>query len=437
MRDAQDDLRRRNKRPPSAGRFGGPIVLIREAIEMRLSEPSIAEDEVVRVRLPRTLKRDRTDVRVAMMQRLAASRLFALGDRTGVLKAAARRSGRAFRLDVRQRVIVKALVSKHMGRGADRGAALAKHLAYLGRSGAGEAGARPDIFDRDADQVEAGALVRNWSGDRHHFRFIISPEHGDRIADLRGYVRDVMTRVADDLGEPRLTWLATCHYDTDQPHAHVLVRGRSEDGRDLVIPRTYMGYGFRARAQEAAQERLGDLSRADAERRVWKETQADRFTGLDRRLLAAAGPDGLVEDGVGHNSAWAALTRGRLRHLEGLGLAVREGRLCRLDQGLEGALRGLQIRRDIIRTLNQRRLEVGGEVRMIGAGRVRGAVVSAGFHDEVGAAPWVIVREPNGLEVFARLAPGRTPAIGAEVALQSGAGGLAVVIQAGRGMARD
>jgi hypothetical protein len=50
-------------------------------------------------------------------------------------------------------------------------------------------------------------------------------------------------------------------------------------GRDLVIPRDYVGHGFRARAQEGAQELLGDLSRGDAEQRIWRETQADRFTG--------------------------------------------------------------------------------------------------------------------------------------------------------------
>jgi hypothetical protein len=46
-----------------------------------------------------------------------------------------------------------------------------------------------------------------------------------------------------------------------------------------------------------AHERLGDLSRADAERRIWRETQADRFTRFDRRLLDGADEDRLVDDG--------------------------------------------------------------------------------------------------------------------------------------------
>ena len=404
-------------------------MLIREAIEGRLAAGVVRDLDGVRVRLPLSLKTDRVPVRTGMFQRLVASRQFALGDRSGVLRAAQGRSGRAFRMDVRQRVIVKALVSRHVGKAAVRAGALAAHVAYLGRSGAGVEGAQPDFFDRTDDRVEAALEARGWSEDRHHFRFIISPEHGDRITDLRGYVRQVMARVSADLGEPNLRWVATCHYDTDQPHAHVLMRGRRADGRDLVIPRDYMGYGFRARAQEVAQERLGDLSRVEAERRVWKETQADRFTGLDRRLLAAADAGGMVDDGVGGGGAWAALSRGRLRHLEGLGLAVRTGRRYRLDPEMEMKLRTLQVRRDIIRTMNQRRLEGAREVRLLGREKVAGVVVKTGFHDEAGAAPWVVVRDAQGVEHYGRLKAGRQAlARGEAVALAPVGQGMAAAV---------
>lgn len=407
-------------------------MLIREAIQSRLMEGAGQDPEAVHVRLPLSLKPDRVNVRTSMFQRLASSRAFALGDRSGVLRAAQGRSGRAFRLDVRQRVVVKALVSRHVGKGAERAAALGKHVAYLARSGAGVEGARPEFFDRDRNGVRPAVETESWSRDRHHFRFIISPEHGDRIDDLRGYVRDVMARVAADLGESNLKWLATCHYDTDQPHAHVLVRGRRGDGRDLVIPRDYMGYGFRARAQEAAQERLGDLSRVEAERRIWRETQADRFTSFDRRLLAAADGDGLVDDHVGASDAWAALTRGRLRHLEGLGLAARAGRRYRLAGDMETKLRTLQARRDIIRTLNQRRLEGARDVRPLGTERVRGVVVKIGYHDEAGAAPFVVVRDAGGVEHYARLRAGEAVKAGTRIALAPISNGLAQVV-AGRG----
>jgi type IV secretory pathway VirD2 relaxase len=315
-------------------------------------------------------------------------------------------------------VIVKALVSRHTGQGGARGGALAAHVSYLGRDGAGQGSVRPTFFDRGSDQIDATEATQGWSVDRHHFRFIVSPEHGDRISDLRRYTREVMRRVVEDLGESDLAWVATCHFDTDQPHAHVLMRGRRASGRDLVIPRDYMGYGFRARAQEVAHELLGDLSRNEAERRVWRETQADRFTAFDRRLLQAADSELFVADGVGGNDAWAALTRGRLRRLEAMGLAQRVGRRFKLNADLEARLRTLQLRRDIIRTLQQRRVESGCQPQLLGDHPIKGRLVARGHHDELGGAAWVIVRDEKGVEHYGRLKFGQmVPTLGRSIEL--------------------
>jgi type IV secretory pathway VirD2 relaxase len=407
---------------------------VRSAIEDRMSALSGAEGEGLHVRLAMNPKRDGS-VRASMLKRLSSSMRFSYGGKTGALKTAARRSGSAFRVDVRQRVIVKALVSRHMGKGAARGAALAAHIRYLGREGAGHEGEAGTFFDRQAEGVDAAERTRGWVEHRHHFRFIVSPEHGDRIADLQDYVRDVMGRVCADLGEPELPWMAVCHYDTGQPHAHVLMPGRRADGRDLVIPRDYVAYGFRARAQETAQERLGDLSRIDAERRVWRETQRDGFTGFDRRLLASMDGEGMVGDAVGGRNAWAALTRGRLAHLEALGLAERQGRRFKLDEDLEGKLRRLQISKDIIRTLSERRLETGQTAEVLREGRVSGQVMKAGFHDELGVSPFVVVKDAQGLEHYARMAVGAAlPSVGARATLGMDARGLAQIIPGiGRG----
>lgn len=395
-----------------------PSMLVRHALQTRVSRDAAPGEPADAARLPTVLKRDSGHVRAGMLRRLGASRLFAFGDRSGVLRAAQDRSGRSFRLDVRQRVIVKARVSRHVGAGAARGAALAAHLAYLGRSGAGLAGGRPAFFDRASDEIEPAIAAAGWAADRHHFRFILSPEHGDRIADLQGYTREVMRRVAADLGHPELAWIATCHFDTDQPHAHVLIRGRRATGKDLVIPRDYIAYGVRGRAQEVAHERLGDLSRLESERRIWRETQADRFTGFDRRLLLAADAGGEVEDGVGEGGAWAALLRGRLRHLEALGLARRQGTRFRLAPDLEPQLRTLHLRKEILRTLRQRQLETDREVQVAAEGRLQGRVVARGLHDGLANAPWVIVRNGDDVERFARMAPGQSaPRIGRAVQL--------------------
>jgi type IV secretory pathway VirD2 relaxase len=387
------------------------------------------------VRLPDRLAGEAAGARLGLIRRLALGRGVLAGDRRGVLSAAGRRSGRPFRLDLRQRVVVKALVSRHSGGGAVRAAALAKHAAYLMRPGAGRAGERPIAFDGARDGLDLGGEVRGWGADRHHFRFIVSPEHGERLPDLAAYVREVMGRVGADLGEPGLAWIGVCHFDTDQPHAHVLVRGRRADGRDLVIPRAYVAYGFRGRAQEVAQELLGDLTRQDAERRVWREVEARRFTGLDRRLMAGRDAEGFVDAQDGRAGAWSALTRGRLQRLQALGLAERVGSRFRLAEDLPARLRALELSGDRIRTLNQRRLAGAVAVQALGAAPVRGRVVAAGAHDELGAEPFVVVRDGAGTEHYARLGAGRAaPPLGADVRLAPGARGAQVERLRARGL---
>lgn len=406
---------------------------VRSIIEDRMSAPSGSGGDDLQVRLAMNMKRDGS-VRTSMLKRLSSSMRFSYGAKAGALKTAAKRSGAAFRADVRQRVIVKALVSRHLGKGLARGKALAAHIRYLGRDGAGQDGEAGKFFDRSSDAVDGAERTQDWAEHRHHFRFIVSPEHGDRIADLRDYTREVMGRVCADLGEPNLPWIAVCHFDTDQPHAHVLMPGRRANGSDLVIPRDYVTYGFRARTQEAAQERLGDLSRHDAERRVWRETQRDGFTSFDRRLLASMDGEGMVADAVGGRNAWAALTRGRLAHLESLGLAERQGRRFRLDEDLEGKLRRLQISKDVIRTLNERRLETGRTAEIFREGKVAGQVMKAGFHDELGASPFVVLKDAKGAEHYARLAVGTAlPSVGAQATLGVDAQGMMRVVP---GMAR-
>jgi type IV secretory pathway VirD2 relaxase len=50
----------------------------------------------------------------------------------------------------------------------------------------------------------------------------------------------------------RLDWVAVDHWNTDNPHVHVLIRGRADDGKDLVISRAYISRG---RGEAAAEGR--------------------------------------------------------------------------------------------------------------------------------------------------------------------------------------
>jgi len=41
-----------------------------------------------------------------------------------------------------------------------------------------------------------------------------------------------MAQAERDLGT-KLDWIGVDHWNTDNPHVHVLVRGKADDGRDL------------------------------------------------------------------------------------------------------------------------------------------------------------------------------------------------------------
>jgi type IV secretory pathway VirD2 relaxase len=121
-------------------------------------------------------------------------------------------------------------------------------------------------------------------GDRHQFRFIVMAEDSAELADLKPFVRDLMRQMETDLGT-RLDWVAADHFNTGHPHSHIVVRGKDDRGRDLVIARDYVAYGMPARAGELIIRQLGPESELDQLRKLEQEVAAERFTRLDRGIL--------------------------------------------------------------------------------------------------------------------------------------------------------
>ncbi|WP_239537212.1 hypothetical protein, partial [Serratia marcescens] len=61
------------------------------------------------------------------------------------------------------------------------------------------------MFDARGDDADAAGFAERVQDDRHHFRFIVSPEDAAELADLRGFTRDLMADAEKDLGT-RLDW---------------------------------------------------------------------------------------------------------------------------------------------------------------------------------------------------------------------------------------
>ncbi|TAJ63994.1 DUF3363 domain-containing protein [Brevundimonas sp.] len=216
-----------------------------------------------------------------------------------------------------RRVIVKARVVC-MTPGAKK--ALMTHVRYVAREGAGAEGEEGRYFDARSDAADARAFAGRCETDRHHFRLIVNPEDGRDLPDLKAYARRFMAQVESDIGTP-LDWVAGAHFDTGRPHLHILLRGKRDDGRDLVLPREYVSHGLRGRAQELATEILGPRQEQSSD--MEREITADRFTRLDRTLLAEVRDGQLALGSLPPEQQSDALRR--LVHLETRGWATREG----------------------------------------------------------------------------------------------------------------
>jgi len=269
------------------------------------------------------------------------------GRGAGVGRVLASRGGHA--ASSRRRVIVKASIVKLAGKGASAAAA---HLRYLQRDGTTREGERGALYGRDADAVDGKAFGERAAGDRHQFRFIVSPEDGDQYDDLKPLTRRLMNRLEEDLGT-RLDWVAVDHFNTGHPHTHIVVRGKDERGADLIIARDYMTTGIRERAAELVDLDLGPRTHREIQQTLRAEVEQEHLTSIDRALLKGVDADRIVATN-GRDAFDQALRAGRLSKLARLGLVepLGAGRF-RLAPDLADTLRALGERGDIIRTMQR------------------------------------------------------------------------------------
>ena len=64
------------------------------------------------------------------------------------------------------------------------------------------------------------------------------------------------------------------------------MRGVTEEGKTLKLAGDYIAYGIRERASEIVTRELGRQSELEVRKQLEREIDADRFTGLDRVLIA-------------------------------------------------------------------------------------------------------------------------------------------------------
>jgi hypothetical protein len=315
-----------------------------------------------------------------------------------------------------RRVVVKARFVSHAG---GKGAPLRVHVAYLarearqtGRHPPEVAGAetKPELegavsyLSREADANTTGLSFYNqsekaldgkfltaaWVNDTRHFRLIISAEDGPALGDLRPFIREVMSGLEAKTGTS-LEWIAVDHHDTDNPHTHILVRGRRADGQDLFIPSKLIASGIREHAQEIVTRALGPRQNVDLVRERWRDIDLAGTSALDKELLRS-------RDRLGRVQVSRPDLVARLERLEGWALATRGSDGWRIEPDLNGKLKAIATHAEVEKVVGaSRHAKHGAPIREAEhAAPTIGELVHFGPLDDLGETFLAIVENEHG-----------------------------------------
>ncbi|ABM39456.1 type VI secretion protein [Janthinobacterium lividum] len=277
------------------------------------------------------------------------------------------------------------------------------HLRYIEREGVGREQDAGKAYGPMTDEADLPAFEERGREVRHQFRLIVSPEDAEQLDDLRTYTRHLMGRMEADLGS-RLDWVAVNHWNTDNPHTHIVLHGKDDTGKDLIISQAYITRGMRERAAELSTEWLGPRIELEIQRTLVREVDQERWTSLDRTLQREA------KDGLNHVDQPASdpnlrqqrvLLVGRLQRLQRMGLASeQQPGVWVVHADAEPVLRAMGERGDIIRTMQR---AMGGAQRDLAVFQpgqdsrsVIGRVAGKGLADELYDKGYLVVDGIDG-----------------------------------------
>lgn len=311
-----------------------------------------------------------------------------------------------------RRVIIKSRIVKLAGKGMKGAQA---HLRYIQRDGVTRDGQPSQLYSAEQDRADGKAFLARSDGDRHQFRFIVSAEDGVEYDDLKPFIRRLMQRMEEDLGTG-LDWVAVDHYNTGHPHSHVILRGKTDRNRDLIIARDYVTDGMRERAAEIVRLDLGPRSDVEIEDQLRNEVDQERVTSIDRTLLREQDGSGLVWV-MDMDAFRQSLRAGRLQKLKRLGLAEEAAPgQWRLAPDLEPTLRRMGERGDILRAMHRDLVEKGlsraaadyaiYDSTVGGARPVVGRLVRRGLSDEISDRHYLLVDAVDGQTHYVEIGRG-------------------------------
>jgi type IV secretory pathway VirD2 relaxase len=336
--------------------------------------------------------------------------------RKGAKRGRAGPASRGTSLAGARRVYVQARIQRLSGSGS---ALQRAHISYLEREGAGRGEERAAFYNERAESLNGQDWLKEHSDERHHFRFIVSPEDGERLEDLKPFIRDLVSQMEIDL-ETRLDWVAVDHFNTEHRHTHIMMSGKRDDGRDLVIPREYISEGIRERGSALLTRELGLQTEVELSAKFEQETAQRKVTRMDRVLVHQMEREGGIDLArVRRNREHYGA---RLKALRRMGLAEHlGGTRWEVDERLGRKLSAIEHADTIARRIEQALQETGLDRMSAAHGsayepteRVTGRLLKVGHADELIGSRYGIVDGLDGrvhhiklgTQVFEDLNPG-------------------------------
>ncbi len=142
----------------------------------------------------------------------------------------------------RQRCAVRVLYSRSTTPGLWRahGRYIARESARTIINSAGGEGS-----DATREKIDIANRLDAWqnAGDERLWKFIISPEFGDRL-NMEKLTRELMIEIERQL-QTKSEWVAVTHNNTDHRHTHIALRGVDGRGQQLLLDRQFIQHGIR------------------------------------------------------------------------------------------------------------------------------------------------------------------------------------------------
>ena len=184
-----------------------------------------------------------------------------------------RGGSRSRRIDTRQKCVAKMQYSNSIE------AHRTQLEQYLVREGTDIDGSRAKLYGTDIDEYRENMVDRN-------FRIFLSPQ-SDKV-DLRSMTERFVMKLEAATGY-RFYWQAANHYNTAHPHAHLLINGKDQNGKEIDIPRDVVKTFMRDYARDICTAQLGHRTLREIALEKAKEPEAQRYTRLDSRIKDLCG----------------------------------------------------------------------------------------------------------------------------------------------------